>query len=216
MNTGFRSIGYAGNNARGQITDSEIVGEPKPTGPDRQGRRIGLAEYFSVVPLTVVSWLTQPGQYPRARNIVVPRDGQIGSNPPYVGAIGRRLVCLKSDQLEGKSDPLNGLRDRIVLAALLGVQGGIYREPILTGRASMRTWTFQTLPACIRTFKTIWEGEQGRFYDQAWTTFYISGRAGNWTLTMLYNQKENNQEFYNEEMYDATDDLPGEVAPGCP
>ena len=223
MNTTIRRIGSAGSLARGPgvnnglITDDEIIGEPKPTtGPDPQGRRIGLAEHFGLKPLSVVAWLVPDSgtSFPAPRACVTVRDGRIGNNPPYVGALGRRIYCLQPTELAGTTDPLNSLRQRIFLCAVF-CPGGLQRIPIYHGETRERRWGFGMLSDALNVMLTEWSGQDNFFAERAWIQFTVFGKPGNWTLSMFYNLINPSTDV-SDKMEQEDDGQDNGAQPGCP
>ena len=226
MNISLRNIGLVGGG--GLITDYEINGDPAPPAGTRDpmGRNKGLAEYFNVKPLTVKSWLVQPGQYPRYRRCVPQRDFFSQSVKKLIpGAIGRRIYCLQPSQLLGPTDPLNNLRQRIFLCAALGVRdpngGGLQRVPITTGKARTKVIPATMLSGALEEIRTIWTeegsewaGNDTYFLERAWNRFTIEGTPGNWRVIVRYNDKFTVAELYNQEFEDETQN--NGLLEGCP
>ena len=191
MNNGIRRIGYAGNPGGGLITDDEINGDPIPLSGDFQTRRRGLAEYFSVKPSTIKSWLVPQSQvvFPFPRRCIPQHDQTINTTPPrkIYGGIGRRIYCLTSDRLLGRSDPLNNLRQRIFFCAALGVPGGLQREPLYHGRTLQVVKRLPTLSDALDVLFGMWNGNDGVFVANSWIQFSIRGAPGRWELVVDYN-----------------------------
>lgn len=157
------------------------------------GERDNLAKYYGVGVRTVERWFApEGGQY---RRCVPLRDNPISGR---LGAENRRIFQMFDDSNKGgqgdgsnPEQPLQNMRLRVFLAASLGVEGGLSREPIYHGPQRVVIQNHASLSACVGRINKIYTGAAEFFLWKAWTNFEIfpinDDPDKTWQLVVTYN-----------------------------
>ena len=169
------------------------------------GERDTLAKFYGVGVRTVERWFAPEGQ--QYRRCVPLRDNAISGR---LGAENRRIFQMFDTTNKsgwGKANkpdqPLQNMRLRIFLAASLGVQDGLQREPIYHGNQRLLEEGKGSLSACVERINAIYTNNAVYFLYKAWTGFTIKpingGNGNNWLLTIRYNTIADGDESDDEE-----------------